>query len=976
MSKKNLLILVSALLLISVTFLALTNGGTKPVFSVASVPTLIINEVMPSNRSVLMDQDGDSSDWIELYNTADTPVRLSGYGISDDTSKTGKWVFPNVTIPAKGYLLIFASGKNKYDGKELHTNFRIRSEGEELILTDPQGETIDTANIPACEVNRSYGRLADNPAEWAFLDLPSPGFPNSKQGAADFDASRWISGPLRINEVMADNISVLQDEDGTYSDWIEITNTGSSAVNLEGYGLSKDRDEPFQWRFPELSLQPGQNLVIFCSGKNRKDPSTGLHTGFKINRSTDQLFLVNPIGQILDCCEIRNLPSDVSLARTVSAEWEVSEKPTPGYENTAEGYAGFLNAYLTPSQLILSEVMSRNEDTIPDENGNFYDWLEIKNAGTTPLSLEDYWLSDDGDTLHKWRFPGMTLEPGGYALVFLSPDYSEPMGKRYLHANFALSASGDVLYLSDGSGKVLQKLSVPQMTAGVSYGVLDDEPNYCYFSVPTPGRANDPANRCEAYAEEPVFSYGGGFYSGPCTITIETPQDGAAVHYTTDGSLPTLSSPVLTGPLNIEKTTVVRAAAFKKGFLPSPVVTNTYLLEPRSNMVTICISTNPENLWSDEIGIYALGHPYEDVYPFHGANFWQDWERLAYIEYYLEDGSLAFGMDAGISIHGEYTQALDQKSFGIDARKKYGSAYIQYAVFPEKPYSYYQSIVLRNSGQDNGNTKLRDVLASQLMKETGLDYQAYRPAVLYLNGEYWGFYTLRESTDKHFLKANHPEIDKDNLDIIEGDWRVHQGDRVAHLELLNFIESHDLSDAANYEYVKSKMDVDNFIDYQIAVIYGANVDNGNIKYWRERTEGSRWRWILYDFDMAFRYPDHDTVADVFNPEGTGSDDMFSTVIQMGLLQNQDFRDQFLRRFAYHMKYTFEPQRVVALIDKLAAEIAPEIERNYTKWKGTMKTWNSCIASMKDFFVKRPDYVKKYIQQYFNLTDNQMKEYGF
>jgi hypothetical protein len=128
--------------------------------------------------------------------------------------------------------------------------------------------------------------------------------------------------------------------------------------------------------------------------------------------------------------------------------------------------------------------------------------------------------------------------------------------------------------------------------------------------------------------------------------------------------------------------------------------------------------------------------------------------------------------------------------------------------------------------------------------------------------------------------------------------------------------------------------------------------------------------------MAFRYPEHDTVSDVFNPEGTGSDDMFSTVIQVGLLQNQDFRDQFLKRFAFHMKSTFEPQHVCALIDKLANEIEPEVVRNYTKWKGSMNTWRSCITKLKDFFVKRPDNAKRYIQQYFNLTDSQMKEYGF
>ncbi|MBP7174589.1 MAG: CotH kinase family protein [Thermoclostridium sp.] len=978
MSKRNLLITITVLLLVTVMFLVIIDDMNQPVFSSVSMPTLLINEVMPVNQSVLIDQEGDTPDWIELYNTSSIPVRLMGYGLSDDTSKPGKWLFPDVTIPARSFLVIFASGKNKFTGKELHASFSIRSKGEELILSDPQGETIDEVEIPACETNCSYGRLGEKPDEWSQLPLSSPGFPNTETGAADFEATRWASDSLQLNEVMADNISVLQDEDGDYSDWLEIVNTGSSVINLTGYALSNDKDNLFAWCIPASSLAPGENLLIFCSGKNRIDPALNLHTNFKINKTSDHLYFTNPRGKILDYAEIRKFSSDASLARTTFGEWEISEQPTPGYENSAEGYAGFLKGSHLSSPLLLTEVMSKNDNTIPDENSNFYDWAEIKNETDKPLNLENYWLSDDGDEIQKWRFPSLTLEPGGYALVFLSSNYDafHPQGKIYMHASFSLSASGDMLYLSDTTGTIVQKLCIPELTAGVSYGSLDQEEGYFYFSMPTPGRANDPAGRFEAYTKSPEFSVSGGYYTPPFTLTIQTPQNTAAVHYTTDGSEPTLSSPVISGPLKLDKTTVVRAVACQKGFLPSPIVTNTYILEPGSNLATVCISTNPENLWSEETGIYAYGKPYEDVYPFHGANFWQDWEKPAHIEFFENDGSPGFSMDAGISIRGEYTQALDQKSFGIDARKKYGSEFINYKVFDEKPYSHYQSLVLRNSGQDNANSKLRDVLVSQLMKESGLDYQAYRPAVLYLNGEYWGFYTLRESTDRHFLHSNHPEIDIENLDIMEGDWRVHQGDKKEYQALRDYIESHDLSVTAHYEYVKTKMDIDNYIDYQVAVVYGANEDNGNIKFWRERKEGSRWRWILFDFDMGFYFPDLNMVKELFNPNGTGSDDMFSTLIPMGLLQNREFRDQFLRTLATHMKTTFEPQRCCDLVDELAAEIEPEMERNYTKWKGSVSAWKNRVNRLKDFFVKRPENVKKHIQQYFNLSDQQMKEYGF
>lgn len=976
MSNNTLLILIILALIATVTLLTFSNGGVQPVASSISETAILINEVMPANQSILVDIDGDCSDWIELYNATGHTFHLAGYGLTDDPSKPGKWLFPDVSIPPEGYLVIFASGKSKVGGKEIHADFRISADGEKLVLTDPQGEVVDSVEVPACEKNISFGRSAQNPSEWVHLPLPSPGYPNTDKGAADFEASRWESSPVCISEVMAENISVLQDENGEYADWIEITNTGDSNVDLTDYALSNNINDLFRWRFPKLVLKPGQHVVIFCSGRNRINPDSELHTDFKINRSSDQVFLVSPKGKILDFVAINRLSGDMSLVHHSTGKWEVSDKPTPGYANTPEGYEAFLQATQKQPVLAIWEVMSKNADIIADENGVFNDWLEIKNLSGQEINLDRYFLSDDGENIRKWRFPSLTLPPGGYVLVFLSSEYNTPMGSKYLHADFALSASGDVLYLSDDTGTILQKLVVPPLTSDVSYGSVEGKQGYFFFTVPTPGRDNDRESRLEACAKEPVFSASGGFYSTPITLKITAPENGAVVHYTTDGSEPGPSSPAFPETLLIDKTTVVRAMAVKKGSLPSPVVTNTYILDPQNRMAVVSISTNPENLWSEETGMYILGNPYEDVFPYHGANFWQDWEYPAHIEFFEPDGSLGFSMTAGISIHGEYTRALDQKSFGIDARKKYGSEYIFYSVFPNKPYTHYQSIVLRNSGQDNSNSKLRDVLASQLMKETGLDYQEYRPAVLYLNGEYWGFYTLRESTDKHFLHANHPEIDKDNLDIVEGDWRVHQGDLKNYKALMDFIETHDLSISENYDYVKSRIDIDNYIDYQIAVIYGANVDNGNIKYWRERTEDSKWRWILYDFDMAFRYPDNDTVSEVFNPEGTGTNNNFSTTLQMGLLQNPDFRDAFLRRFAYHMNYTFEPQRVCDLIDRLASEIEPEIERNYTKWKGSLATWKSCITKLKDFFIRRPEYARKYIQQYFQLSDGQMREYGF
>ena len=417
--------------------------------------------------------------------------------------------------------------------------------------------------------------------------------------------------------------------------------------------------------------------------------------------------------------------------------------------------------------------MSRNEKTLPDEDGNFHDWVEIRNTGNSPINLADYWLSDNSEKIHNGG-SRVHVRPGDFAIVFLSSEYNKLQGEKYLYANFGLSAAGETFIFQMQTKPLFKSWLFPCSPPTFPMAVWRANQSTLILHS-HPGETNNNYSCVSGYSEKPVFSIAGGLYADSVSLTITVDQDDAVIYYTTDGSEPGLFSPVYTETLTIDKTTVVRAVSHKKGYLPSPVVTHTYILDPQNNMAVVSIATDPENLWSEETGIYTFGHDYEPEYPYHGANFWQDWEKPAHIEFFETDGSLGFSMDVGISIHGEYTQALDQKSFGIDARKKYGSEFIHYSVFSEKPYTYYQSIVLRNSGQDNGNTKLRDVLISQLMKETGLDYQAYRPAVLYLNGEYWGFYTLRESTDKHFLHTNNPGIDFENLDIVEGNWRVHQG---------------------------------------------------------------------------------------------------------------------------------------------------------------------------------------------------------
>ncbi len=231
---------------------------------------------------------------------------------------------------------------------------------------------------------------------------------------------------LIINEFMASNRLVIPDEDGDYPDWIEIYNPTVSPVNLEGYWLSDNSTEPFLWQFPEITIKPGQHLIVFASGKDRTDPEGDyLHTNFRIGRSGDDLVFSKPDGSILD--EIifeKIIPSNISYGRTSPNEdnWAYFLDPTPGASNDTKPYEEVLDMPSLEEDfpVYINEYITSNLTSIVDEDGDLHDWIELYNSGDNPVNLKNYWLSDKESNPYKWRFPEVIIEPGEYLVVFAS----------------------------------------------------------------------------------------------------------------------------------------------------------------------------------------------------------------------------------------------------------------------------------------------------------------------------------------------------------------------------------------------------------------------------------------------------------------------------------------------------------------------------------------------------------------------------
>ena len=286
-----------------------------------------------------------------------------------------------------------------------------------------------------------------------------------------------------------------------------------------------------------------------------------------------------------------------------------------------------------------------------------------------------------------------------------------------------------------------------------------------------------------------------------------------------------------------------------------------------------------------------------------GANFWSKKEVACNIEIFEPTGECVYRNLSGFRLFGGMSRLFPQKSMAIVARNRYGQNRIKHKIFGKGEPDKFKFLVLRNSGSDFGKSHFRDALMTSLVDHWDIEKQAYRPSHVYINGTYWGIYNIREKINRYFIES-HSEIDKDSIDLIEHRMSLKKGSRLHYLKMLDFLENNDLSDPVNYAYIKTQMDVQNFMDHQIAQIYFDNRDaGGNIKFWRPQTEDGRWRWILYDTDWGFGL--HNNLAYKVNslkfhttPDGPNwPNPPWSTFILRKLLENPSFRIAFVNRFA-------------------------------------------------------------------------------
>jgi hypothetical protein len=448
------------------------------------------------------------------------------------------------------------------------------------------------------------------------------------------------------------------------------------------------------------------------------------------------------------------------------------------------------------------------------------------------------------------------------------------------------------------------------------------------------------------------------------------------------------------------KGTVVRAMAVKEGMEQSHAVTQVYFIHPearsRFHFPVVTIATNEDHLFDYDNGVYTPGvdfdswrqqNPGEQVNGGRPANYHrrgEEWEYPAHLTYFDTYSTVPdLSQDIGIRVHGGWTRSYPMKSLRLYARNAYGTSSLDYPFFEGYPYDSFKRLVLRNSGNDWAFTMFRDAVIQEVISPLRFETQACQPSILFLNGEFWGIHNIRERYDKHYL-ARVYGVDEDGIDLLTRDGEIREGGRVHYVNTLNYIRDHDMASDIHFEHIGTRIDLENFMDYQIANIYVVNTDwpANNIDFWRKQTfayepdspygHDGRWRWLAYDLDFGFGLIGSHAHNTLEFATATGNDGWpnpdWSTFLLRSLLENIQFRNDFINRFADLLNTRFHPDTVTAIIDGYGKQLEPEIPAHIHRWKqpGSVGSWKQNVQMMKNFANSRPSWQRQHIRQFFGL----------
>jgi hypothetical protein len=442
----------------------------------------------------------------------------------------------------------------------------------------------------------------------------------------------------------------------------------------------------------------------------------------------------------------------------------------------------------------------------------------------------------------------------------------------------------------------------------------------------------------------------------------------------------------------------------------SQIISETYLISVYHTMPVVCLTTDPDNLTNEEYGAFAYGPNVDTSKPtpwIKVATYGQKNWFPAWLEYSDENGQLQLSQGVRFRVMGQYSLDMPQKSLFIKADGQFGKSEFDYALFDDRPFTTYKSFVLRNGGQDGLFTRVMDGLEARLIDqaESTLATQAWKPVIVYINGQYWGHYNMRERAGVDMVAQHEGWLKSKDIDLLQSDGlsssQVKQGSNTDYKALYNKVKDADLnSNPELLAEVEANFDIDNMFDYYIFESFYGNTDPGNIRFYRNTKSGDgKWRYLVFDMDWGLFSATYKSkgkeyatgcVTYYMNENGAGSQKIKSNLFVRKLVQVPQYREKFLTRYAELFNSVLTTENMVSLFYEMTAQIKPEMQMHSERWAAEMPAqvsfdvpknatgaynyWVSRCERAVRVMNRRPHFVWLDIQSYFGLSDAEMESY--
>jgi gliding motility-associated-like protein len=637
--------------------------------------------------------------------------------------------------------------------------------------------------------------------------------------------------------------------------------------------------------------------------------------------------------------------------------------------------------YKGNAQVVINEFSASNVTTVMDAYNQRNDWVELYNSGGAPVNLTGYYISDNPANLQKWQIPAVTdIVAGGRKMIYFSGRGVVHAATGQIHPDFKLRQTiGDWVILSDPGGAVVDSFKLRITQRNHSWArITDGGPTIGLFSTPTPNATNNSQVSYTGYAPRVLFSLAAGFYAGTQNVSLSCPDPNVVIRYTTNGTVPTAASTAYTGPIPVAATTAIRAIAFHNlpTILPSLVETNTYFINESSqfDVVSVC-------------GTYSGA----------GSLFNSSTPTWSSFEYFTNTGTQILELEGGrASRHGNDSWAYPQKGIDFEAMDESGDKDAFYhKLFGTSFRDKFDRIMLKAGGSDNyaggpnNSTHLRDVFAQTLGEKYNLDmdFRRWHPCLLFINGQYWGLYDMRERVDGDYFEYYYGKA-KDKVDHLSywGGLNIRMGSDSGWVNLYNYIMANSMAVQANYEHVKQYLNVNSFSQYFIINSYLVNHDwlNWNTMWWRGRGNNNpvKWRYAMWDMDAITglqnpNYTGLSTTSYQFDPcEPTNlfnnNSNIKHTDMLDRLLDNPEFDQTYKDNWLLMFNGPLECNNILAHFDSIVNILTPEMNRQATNWGGTLANWQANCAQMRTFLVNRCAVIGTKLDSCLDLNPQQLK----